>query len=101
SVLLEHPAIKECAVVGLPDPTWGEAVGAAIVCDPRDSLEINQLRDWCRARMSVYKIPKCLVLTEQLPRNAMGKVAKPKVADLFTNHGSQKISDDNQAILYN
>ncbi|MFM7539400.1 MAG: acyl-CoA synthetase [Planctomycetota bacterium] len=101
SVLLEHPAIKECAVVGLPDPTWGEAVGAAIVCDPRDSLEINQLRDWCRTRMSVYKIPKCLVLTEQLPRNAMGKVAKPKVADLFTNHGSQKISDDNKAILYN
>lgn len=83
SVLLEHPAIRECAVVGLEDPTWGEAVGAAVVCVPKDSLEINGLREWCRSRMSVYKIPKCLLRLDQLPRNAMGKVSKPLVASLF------------------
>ena len=87
SVLLEHPAIRECAVVGIADETWGEAVATAAVLAAGETLVIEQLRDWCKARMSVYKIPKTLSVVQALPRNAMGKVSKPEVAKLFSGAG--------------
>lgn len=83
AVLLEHPAIEECAVVGLPDDTWGEAVSAAAVLRKDAALDLAGLRTWCRDRLSVYKIPHRLQVVSELPRNAMGKVTKPAVRALF------------------
>lgn len=83
SVLLEHPSISQCAVVGVPDDTWGEAVAAAAVLADDQLLNLETLRDWCGDRLSRYKIPKQLLIVDQLPRNAMGKVTKPKVSELF------------------
>jgi malonyl-CoA/methylmalonyl-CoA synthetase len=83
AALLEHPAIRECAVIGLPDDTWGEAVTAVAVLETDAALELPALRDWCRDRLSVYKIPQRLRIVEELPRNAMGKVTKPAVRALF------------------
>lgn len=85
SVLLDHPAIRECAVLGIEDNTWGEAVAVAVTLHHDKSLDIESLREWCRQRMSVYKIPKYLKLTDSLPRNAMGKVTKSAVRQLFKN----------------
>ncbi|MFM2169708.1 MAG: hypothetical protein RIS79_4079 [Verrucomicrobiota bacterium] len=82
AALLEHPLIAECAVIGLPDDTWGEAVSAAVVLKS-DTLELAELRDWCKGRLSVYKIPQRLKVVSELPRNAMGKVTKPAVKALF------------------
>jgi malonyl-CoA/methylmalonyl-CoA synthetase len=84
AALLEHPDILECAVIGLPDDTWGEAVTAVVVLKPGASLELPALRDWCKGRLSVYKIPHRLRVVAELPRNAMGKVTKPAVRALFT-----------------
>ena len=81
--LLAHPALAECGVVGLPDPEWGERVAAAIRLRTGKALELAPLRDWCRARLAVYKIPSRLQLVEALPRNAMGKVLKRQVAEAF------------------
>jgi malonyl-CoA/methylmalonyl-CoA synthetase len=83
SVLLDHPAIRECAVLGIEDNTWGEAVAVAVTLHQDKSLDIESLREWCRQRMSVYKIPKYLKVTDSLPRNAMGKVTKPAVRQFF------------------
>lgn len=83
AVLLDHPEIRECAVVGAADETWGEAVAAAVVMEKCRGLTIESLRDWCRDYLSVYKIPQRLKVVDKLPRNAMGKVTKPAVATLF------------------
>ncbi|NBY36586.1 MAG: long-chain fatty acid--CoA ligase, partial [Verrucomicrobia bacterium] len=83
ATLLEHPDIAECAVIGLPDDTWGEAVSAAIVVKGEAKLELPTLRDWCKSRLSVYKIPQRLSVVKELPRNAMGKVTKPALKNMF------------------
>lgn len=90
AALLDHPEIAECAVVGVPDEAWGETVAAAVVPAGRSApggdpagLTLEQLRAWCRDRLSPYRIPRRLVVCEALPRNAMGKVVKPAVVDLF------------------
>ena len=83
AALLEHPAIAECAVVGVPDATWGEAVGVAIVPRAGAKLGLRELREWCRDRISPYKIPRLLLPVTALPRNAMGKCNKAAVVSLF------------------
>jgi malonyl-CoA/methylmalonyl-CoA synthetase len=80
AALLEHPSIAECAVVGIPHDTWGEAVTAAVVLRPNQALpSLQELRDWCRGRLSPYKLPQRVEAFSSLPRNAMGKVTKPAV----------------------
>jgi malonyl-CoA/methylmalonyl-CoA synthetase len=81
--LLDHPAIVQCAVVGLPDHRWGEIVAAAVVLADNHSLELDALRQWAEDRLSHYKVPRRLLQVQALPRNAMGKVTKPSVSRLF------------------
>jgi malonyl-CoA/methylmalonyl-CoA synthetase len=83
TTLLEHPHIRECAVIGVPDDTWGETVAVAVVLRDGATLDIDSLRNWCRNRLSVYKIPKRLLIAQELPRNAMGKLTKPALRALF------------------
>jgi malonyl-CoA/methylmalonyl-CoA synthetase len=84
--LLTHTAIAECAVVGLPDATWGEAVAAFVVLKPGSRLDLATLKSWCAPLMSPYKLPKQLHVLESLPRNAMGKVLKPALVKLAANN---------------
>jgi malonyl-CoA/methylmalonyl-CoA synthetase len=82
-VMLGHPSVAEVAVVGVPDPAWGDRVVAAVVAagDPPDPAE---LRDWCRQRLAPAKVPKEVHLVDSLPRNAMGKVTKPDVVKMVS-----------------
>ncbi len=77
-----HPAIRDVAVVGLPDEEWGERVAAAIVAEGEPPT-LEDLRAWARDRLAPYKVPSRLVVVDDLPRNAMGKVTKPAVKALF------------------
>ena len=86
-VLRTHPAIAECAVVGVDDPEWGERICVAV--EPRDGggtavLTLAALQEWAKERLAPYKIPRALRAVTALPRNAIGKVTKPDVAKLFT-----------------
>jgi len=83
AALLDHPAIRECAVVGLPDDTWGEVVVAVAVLADGEQLGLESLKTWCQDRLSNYKIPRQLRTVDALPRNAMGKITKPAVRELF------------------
>ncbi len=81
--LREHPAVAEACVVGVPDDEWGQRVAAALLLRAGHSLDLVQLRAFCKERMASYKVPTLLVTPVDLPRNAMGKVQKPEVAKLF------------------
>ncbi|KAM7283809.1 malonate--CoA ligase ACSF3, mitochondrial [Ixodes scapularis] len=85
--LLAHPSISDCAVVGLPDVTWGERVACAVALrDPARDLSLQELRDWGKHHMDAAMMPVLLRVVEQIPRNAMGKVNKKDiVAQLFAN----------------
>jgi len=83
ATLLDHPSIRECAVVGLPDETWGEVVAVAAVRCEGAELEADELADWSRGRLSHYKIPRRLLLLDSLPRNAMGKVTKRELVRMM------------------
>jgi malonyl-CoA/methylmalonyl-CoA synthetase len=81
--LREHPAIVECAVVGVPDQEWGELIAAALVLKNDSAINLEDLRVWSKSRMATHKAPSRLLILEALPRNAMGKVMKPAVQALF------------------
>src|SRR6266545_198746 len=77
--LLANPDVDECAVVGVPDPEWGERVTAAIVPRPGAELTAETLRGWAGERLAPYKVPSRVHFVEELPRNALGKVVKPEL----------------------
>ncbi|BAY78105.1 AMP-dependent synthetase and ligase [Nostoc linckia NIES-25] len=82
-VLRTHPDIQECAVVGVADIEWGERVCAALVLRDSQTLTLESLRSWAKEQLAVYKVPTQILIVEELPRNAMGKVTKPTVVELF------------------
>jgi len=82
-MLRQHPAVADCAVVGLADPEWGEKVGAVIELRPGTTLRLGECQEWARSHLAPYKIPRELRCVPALPRNAMGKVLKPAVVRLF------------------
>ncbi len=81
--LRQHPAVAECAVVGVPDLEWGERVAAAVVLKDGGTLDLPSLRIWAKEFLAVPKLPSRLLVLDALPRNAMGKVTKPAIAKLF------------------
>ena len=81
--LLMHPEIDSCAVVGVKDPFWGSAVSAAIITRNGSGLDKDSLRQWAKGRLAPYKVPQRVLMVGELPRNAMGKIVKPKVRAMF------------------
>jgi acyl-CoA synthetase (AMP-forming)/AMP-acid ligase II len=82
SVLYGHPDVLEAAVVGVPDREWGEAVKAVIALKPSAATAADELIQFCRARLSSYKVPKSLEIVSSLPHTEVGKVNKVKVTEM-------------------
>ncbi len=77
-LLRRHDDVDDAAVVGLPDETWGEAATAAVIV--RGTVEHTfgaQLRSWCKERTAPFKVPRRVIVIDDLPRNTLGKVNKP------------------------
>jgi fatty-acyl-CoA synthase len=76
SALHEHPAVQDCAVVGVPDEKWGEVGRAIVVLAPDARLTVGQMREFLTDRLARYKIPRSLTVVDALPRNATGKILR-------------------------
>ena len=75
-VIYELPQVREVAVIGMPDPRWGERPVAIVVLADGLKLELPALADHCRQRLAAFKVPKQLIIRDSLPRNPSGKVLK-------------------------
>ena len=80
-ILLKHPQVKECAVIGITDKKWGEVVAAVITAS--EELTLKDIQAWSLDFLSDYQIPRRIKLLETLPKNTMGKVVKPELRKLF------------------
>lgn len=78
-VLLEHPSVREVAVVGVPDPRWGETPAAFVVLG--DAVNDDELVAHCRTRLARYKLPSSFSRVDELPRTETGKVLKARLAE--------------------
>ncbi|MDO5629091.1 MAG: AMP-binding protein [Mobilicoccus sp.] len=74
--LFAHPQVKEAAVIGLPDDTWGEEVAAVVAPKPGEDIDVDALRAWLHERISPYKVPRIYHLVDDLPKGATGKILK-------------------------
>jgi fatty-acyl-CoA synthase len=70
------PAVVEVAVVGVPDDKWGEVPVAAVVCKPGEKLDLKTLRHFCSQKLASFKVPKKIIIYDELPRNPSGKLLK-------------------------
>ncbi len=79
AILITHPEIADAAVIAQPDPKWGEVGLAVVVVRPPGSLTSEAVVAYCDAKLARFKIPRTIVFTDELPRNAMGKVIKTEL----------------------
>jgi long-chain acyl-CoA synthetase len=78
-VLYEHPAVAECAVVGIPHPDLGEEVGAAVALKPDATTTVEELREYARGQVAAYKYPRRIWLLDRLPKGPTGKILKREI----------------------
>jgi acyl-CoA synthetase (AMP-forming)/AMP-acid ligase II len=83
-VLFQYPAVREAAIIGIPDPSKGQVVIAFIVPKANSEFLIAELRKYCISRLADYKVPKAFRIMDELPRNASGKVLKGQLARMVT-----------------
>jgi long-chain acyl-CoA synthetase len=89
-VLFTHPAIKECAVVGLPDENKGEIPAAFVVLRHDATLAASDLREFCRLSLAAYKVPRQIHFVDSLPENATGKILKRELRNLTLTRTSSR-----------
>jgi len=86
-VLADHPAVAEAAVIGVPHPRWVETPVAFVVPRRESQLDESELIAHCRKHLAGYKKPSAIVMVDELPRNAGGKVLKRVLRDTYSDQG--------------
>lgn len=83
SLIFDHPKVAEVAIVGLPHPRWIEAVTAFVVPKPGESITEEEIIQFCKENLAGYKVPKKVVVLDELPKNPTGKVLKKDIRNQF------------------
>jgi acyl-CoA synthetase (AMP-forming)/AMP-acid ligase II len=93
AVIYAHPAVREAAVFGVPDPQWGELVMACVVLKPGATLTADELIAFCRRSIASYKLPRRVEFSEtDLPKNGSGKVLKKSLRERFWTQQQRAVS---------
>jgi long-chain acyl-CoA synthetase len=90
-VLHGMPGLADCAVFGIPDDEFGEALAAAVQPAPGATLSADAVRSWLHARIAGYKVPKVVSVHEQLPREDTGKIFKRKLREPYWAGRSRRV----------
>lgn len=91
NALHEHPGVRDCAVIAVPDARWGEAVKAIVVREPGATVGAPELIAFARERIAGYKVPKSVDFVDALPRNPSGKILKRELRRRYWPLGERKI----------
>jgi long-chain acyl-CoA synthetase len=93
AVIYQHPAVRETAVFGIPDPQWGELVMACVVLKPDATVGVDELIAHCRRFLAGYKIPRRIELSPgELPKSGSGKILKKALRERFWAHQGRAVS---------
>jgi len=91
NILYMHPAILECAVVGVPDEKWGEAVKAIVVLKPHQKATDQEIIQFCKDRIAHYKAPKSIDFMDVLPKTGSGKIQKRELRNTYWEGYEKKV----------
>ena len=92
AVISQHPAVREVAVFGIPDPKWGELVMACVVLKPGGALTADELTAFCRPFLANYKIPRRIEFSEtDLPKSGSGKILKKNLRERFWSNRERAV----------
>ena len=80
-VIIQHPDVREVAVIGVPDPQWGEAIKAIVSMVPGTAVTEKDLIDFCKQSIASYKKPQSIDFVDELPKNNYGKIVKRELRD--------------------
>src|SRR5689334_13628040 len=93
AVIYTHPAVREVAVFGIPDPKWGELVMADVVLKPGKTLSADELIAYCRRSLANYKVPRRIEFSDtELPKSGSGKILKKVLRERFWIHQERAVS---------
>lgn len=91
-VLYAHPQVRECAVIGIPDDRWGEAVTAFLAPRPGAIIDVDEISRFCRERVAGYKVPKRIVVMDELPKTAVGKISRRALREPYWTDRERRIN---------
>jgi acyl-CoA synthetase (AMP-forming)/AMP-acid ligase II len=91
NAVAKHPAVMQCAVIGVPDDKWGELVHVCVVPKPGMSLTLAELQEHCKSLIAGYKAPRVLEIIEELPMSGAGKILKNKLREKHWEGRNRKV----------
>ena len=83
NAIYSHPKVEEVAVIGVPDPEWGQIPKAIVVLKKGETATAEEVIEHCRAKLASFKRPRSVAFVDALPRSAVGKILKNKLRELY------------------